>query len=110
MGDVPKELRYISTTPSALASGKPLALGTVVKASDLTYGEDRNVVADDQWLLDDGLLVDATPVPAEEANPPLEGKALDEALEQRGILEGNKSKSADEKRDLVAEHDAAQEA
>ena len=40
----------------------------------------------------------------------LTGEALDNALEARGLLEGNKSKSADDKRDLLRKAEAEAEA
>lgn len=105
MGDVPSELRYIGTYPDSLFSGRPLAPGDYLKREDLDLDREAS---EDRRLLDDGLLIDANPPKQEAPAPPLEGDALNDALEARGILHGNKSKGADEKRALLAQHDAEQ--
>jgi hypothetical protein len=105
VGDVPSELRYVGRVPDSLYSGRPLAPGDYLKAEDLDLGRDDDQPSEDQRLLDDGLLIDANPPEAPEASEPetgLRGKALEEALEARGL---SKSGTADEQRARVAEYD-----
>lgn len=109
MGDVPDELRYIGAVPDSLYSGRPLAPGDYLKREALDIDRDDGEPSEDKRLLDEGLLIDANPPEAPEASEPetgLRGKALEDALEARGLP---KTGTADEQRARVAEYDASDE-